>query len=112
MALFALAIQLVLSFGHVHVERFDVANAAGDIATQPVHDKSDPSDSHHHGTPGHDFCAICAALTLTGNSVLPSASLLPLLYASQYFWETEFEAVDLSFFLRFGFQARAPPNSN
>jgi hypothetical protein len=87
-ALFALAVQLVLSFGHVHLDGFgrDLTDEAGSarlaleapaalpdtpvLPTQPVHPKS-------NGAPG-DFCAICVVTQLAGALVPAAAPALPL----------------------------------
>jgi hypothetical protein len=57
LALFALALQLVLSFGHIHLDEIDAKPAAVATLAQP----SGPADP-----PGHDdaakFCDICATL--------------------------------------------------
>src|SRR5262249_61244053 len=71
-AVFALAIQLALSFGHIHLEDFQGPSSvtARSSQTQP-----NPSDDNDRGS-GHDFCAICAALNLTSSSLLPAAAVL------------------------------------
>ena len=109
-ALFALALQLVLSFGHIH--RYDltrssqvaVAASQGDTAS----DDGAPSDRHHSGS-GDDFCAICAALNFASSSLLPTLSPLVLPFESAQVWRAEFQSIQIAFDLHFLFQARAPP---
>jgi hypothetical protein len=68
LALFALATQLVLSFGHVHVHASHPPEAASPAACDakapapcPAHDGND--DDHH--------CSICWTIAIAG-SVVPS----------------------------------------
>src|SRR5262245_3860871 len=70
-AIFALSIQLVLAFGHVHLENFRGSSAAIASASQPQPDTSDDDDRGAR----HGFCAICAALNLTSSSMLPTIAL-------------------------------------
>jgi hypothetical protein len=60
---------------------------------------------------GHDFCAICAALSLTSNSVLPAVSLLTTPVDHPHEWAADFRTAQVSFGLHFHFQARAPPHT-
>ena len=68
LALFALAIQFALSFGHFHAEIARAAPALqvglADAAVQPPSDRD--SDRHSTG------CAICAVLSLANNVLLAS----------------------------------------
>ena len=101
LALFALALQLVLSFGHVHAGDFAVPGAAQAQAVAPAGDA--PPDGDEHGD-----CAICATLHL--NSVLlPDAPqpAEPLRTADGRFATSD--AFDKTSEARFAFQARAPP---
>ena len=59
-ALFALCIQLALSFGHIHLE--DIQASPTTAAAQLQDQAGGPADDDH-GKPEHDFCAICAALS-------------------------------------------------
>ena len=59
-ALFALAIQLVLSFGHIHLEGIQGSSAA--VAPQSQAQPNAPADDDgDRGFGPHHFCAICAA---------------------------------------------------
>lgn len=68
LALFALAIQFALSFGHFHAEfthaGLAVQTTVADTAAQPASDH----DSDRHGTD----CAICAVLSLANNFLFAS----------------------------------------
>jgi hypothetical protein len=76
LALFALALQLVLSFGHVHAHDF-----AG-IPGSPV---AQAQVTAPHGGPDGDagdqadaYCLVCATVALSGTLVLPvRPALLP-----------------------------------
>jgi hypothetical protein len=84
-ALFALAVQLLLSFGHVHLDGGG-RDAAGTVrlALQIPAALPDapalPTPPGHHGPNGAhgDFCAICALTHLAGTLVPASSPALPL----------------------------------
>ena len=121
LALFALALQLVLSFGHFH---FDAARAAAAIQTQAglVHEQSlapgaasqtqrqQPS-GHDDGQPTNEPCAICAVMAMASQTLLATVALLPLPDAVEQF----FLVTDAEFALPGSpwraFQSRAPPVS-
>jgi len=107
-ALFALTIQLYLSFGHIHVEDFQVSSTAiaGSSQTQP----GNPADDDH-GPGGHDFCAICAALSLTASSTLPTVAMLAVPVDHPHAWVVDAWTAQLTYNVYFPFHARAPPLS-
>jgi len=106
-AVFALAIQLVLSFGHVHLDNFQGTSSVTASASQPQPNTPDDDD---RGT-GHDFCAICAALNLTSSSVLPTAALPETPVDHPYTWAGALQSAQVFERVQFSFQARAPPHS-
>jgi hypothetical protein len=67
LALVALALQLALSFGHVHAQDLG-PDAAGTFAAEPASPDGD-GDRHR---PGRDGCAICATIHLAGTLALPA----------------------------------------
>jgi len=79
LALFALAFQLVVSFGHVHLDRVTpghVSTASG------VHTTTDANAATHR--PGDkspaladDYCALCALIHLAGTVVASEPPELP-----------------------------------
>jgi hypothetical protein len=81
LALFALALQLALTFGHVHLDRaapisadrFAVATADASNAAQVK--PTDPTDRHDRAD---DHCAICTLIHLAGALVLAEPPSLPL----------------------------------
>jgi hypothetical protein len=111
LALFALGLQLTLSFGHIHAEDFAPANAAvaqNQTAPQnaPGHQPSHQNDGDHD-----DVCAICAVMHMAGTSLLPGA---PSVALSADIISTVFVAADLIALppsARQSFQARAPPQA-
>ena len=107
-ALFALAIQLVLSFGHIHLEDFQGSSAAAASQAQPNTPADDDGD---RGFGPHHFCAICAAVSLTASSVLPAVELPATPVAHCHKWVVDFRPVQVSYGVLFPFQARAPPYS-
>ena len=78
LALFALAVHLVLSFGHVHSDVLahqSVAVSAAAMDSQPDIAPSPGRPAHpYQSSAAHDFCALCASIGLLGSLVLPDAS--------------------------------------
>jgi len=111
LALFALAIQFVLSFGHFH----GVAHAAPAIpsvatlhapASQPAPASNQDSDRH-----GHDGCAICAVIAMANTVLFATPPLLRLPEAAEFLYlTTDAEFAHLNA-VRVAFQPRAPPIS-
>jgi len=106
LALAALALQLVLSFGHVHLHGVrhpalavsgSAAQASPLGAPQPGNDADD------------DYCAICATIFLAANSFLPPAPQLPVPFVSRPIEHFAPVAVDFIVPRRAPFQSRAPP---
>jgi Protein of unknown function (DUF2946) len=126
LALFALAIQFALSFGHSHgfaaqaapaiqtgVTDADFAHAAGlaaQAAADEVAQKQQPSTPDSDQQPA-DNCAICAVMSLAGNVLFPTPPLLQLPQAVDFLYlTTDAEFVHLGS-VHFAFQSRAPPAS-
>jgi len=108
LALAALALQLCLSFGHVHLDAVRRIDATVAASGPQVHSaKSLPAQ--HPGDDGDDYCAICASIYLASSSFVPAAPVLPvplLSHVVEHFarGETGFIAPQ-----RLAFQSRAPP---
>jgi hypothetical protein len=121
LALFALTCQFVLSFGHVHLDRFGgssvswamVAAAGKAVAAAPgkvtlADLPTSPQQKNPRGL-GDDFCAICASINLTGAQaatpmLLPGVSCYKELHWS--FAATQARSID-----HFHFNARGPPTA-
>jgi hypothetical protein len=105
-----MALQLVLSFGHVHLEK----PASGSVVTSVAASKAPSSQQNPAQHPAHeadDFCAICATIHLASSSFLPDAPLLPVPFASrtiEHFGHFAFNFVSPQ---RAAFQSRAPPRA-
>jgi hypothetical protein len=108
-ALFALALQITLSFGHVHLDKLtSSASLAGSLLKQTASQDNAPGSPNRH-TGANDFCAICATISLIASSALPQPACLapPVVTASAR--PHEFDGTIPSSQSHFPFQARAPP---
>jgi hypothetical protein len=80
LALTALAIHFVLTFGHVHAEQFSPAS----LTTAPIvapdsyagGDVDGASDERYRALRSHHSCAVCASIGLLGTLVLPVAQAI------------------------------------
>jgi hypothetical protein len=106
LALFALAVQLVLSFGHVHVGKIAPASSHGAMALVQAPDHG-PSPKPHTGA--DDYCAICATVSLLASSVPPAAVSLVLPVARPSARPQEIAISFVPFDSSLIFQARGPP---
>jgi len=110
LALFALALQLAVSFGHVHLEgiaRTDPARLA--LATAAHASQSLLAKQPGKGDGEDDYCPICASVYLTANSFVPAAPVLPLPSASNLVEHFSHNAPIFVAPRRLAFQSRAPP---
>lgn len=111
LALFALAFQLVASFGHVHgvqdseyrlVQLIRAAPTGADVPSGNANDQTPDRDD--------DYCAVCALIHLAGTIVVagpPTLALPAALVATRItFVPAEFETIPAS---QTPFSARAPP---
>jgi hypothetical protein len=123
LALFALACQFVLSFGHVHLDRFagnsgnwTISAVAGKAVAAPAGKvtiadlPTSPRKKNPSGL-GDDFCAICASISLAGALVVPDApTLLPeISLFRELHWS--FAATRAASTEHFHFNARGPPTA-
>jgi len=112
LAFFALACQLLLSFGHVHVGKFSGGSAAW-TAVEPGNAPADaPSSPQRSPTGlGGDFCAICANISLANALVLPvlAVILAPRLFTEILPWSLA--ASEPTSFDHVPFNARGPPHA-
>jgi uncharacterized iron-regulated membrane protein len=126
LALLALAIQLVLSFGHFHGVAAQAAPAiqSGQAQSHPSSasnllapdavsqaDRQRPASDHDSdGHPG-DICAICAVMALANAVLFATPPVLLLPQAVEFLYRTtDAEFVHLNS-ARIAFQPRAPPIS-
>jgi len=106
LALFALTIQLVLSFGHVHGLPTGGPSVVAAIAGTA--DTPQPAGGEQHDD---DYCAICAVLAMLSGAQTATAPALPVLVALAsdkitFAAETAPAAVTWT-----AFRSRAPPIS-
>jgi len=113
LALFALACQLVLAFGHVHPGKTAGYPDAWAVAAKADHAASLTSPSHRTNSPRlvDDFCAICASINLASTLVMPAspAVLPPNPFVRDLSWS--FAAVEPTSFDHLLFNARGPPHA-
>ena len=113
LAFFALACQLILSFGHVHVGKFSGGSAAraaaerGDASADvpPLSPQKNPA-----GLAG-DFCAICANIGLANTLILPILAIIltPRLFIEILPWSLAL--IEPASFDHLPFSARGPPSA-
>jgi len=126
LALFALVVQLVLSFGHFHGS---TAQAAPEIQSAPLQTsaydanglpaatavdqfaRQQPAPDHDSGQQPGDNCAICAVMAMANNLLFATPPLLLLPQVVEFLYQTtDAEFVHLNS-VRVAFQPRAPPVS-
>ena len=125
LALFALAIQFALSFGHFHGVAAQAAPAiqtgltdadlaiAASLDAQGIDSEAARQQPSNHDSDQQrtDACAICAVLSLAGNFLSATPPLLELPGAIEFLYlTTDAEFVHLGHG-RVAFQPRAPPAS-
>jgi hypothetical protein len=125
LALFALAIQFALSFGHFHGIAAQAAPAiqtgladadlaiAATLATQGTDSDAAQQQPSNNDTdqPGTEVCAICAVISLANNFLFATPPLLQLPGAVELLYlTTDAEFAHLGS-LHTAFQSRAPPLS-
>jgi len=110
LALLALAIQLVLSFGHVHADGLAHATPLT-VASGKVGVSFPAGPSSDRDNPAVDACAICATVAMAGTvlAATPPALVLPVAFIVAP--ATHPHAVDLAQPSRAAFRSRAPPRS-
>lgn len=73
LALFALALQLLLAFGHVHFDKNTNSAWVGSGGYNKVAQLGNPSSKQKPAGLGTEFCAICATIKLASAVVTPTA---------------------------------------
>jgi hypothetical protein len=105
-ALFALALQLVLSFGHVHL---DGLGATAPVAASQSGNSSHPGKSRGSVPDADEFCAICAVISMSGALVIPQPPALAFTAPPHDAFFADLAAILVTRHERGYFQARAPP---
>jgi len=124
LALFALALQFALSFGHFHAiaaqagqavqpdtAPFELSNANGLTAPDADSASTQQAPANHDSGQPNDPCAICAVIALANSVLFATPPLLLLPQAVEFLYlTTDAEFVHLNS-ARVAFQPRAPPAS-
>jgi hypothetical protein len=113
LALFALALQFCLAFGHIHPD--DIYGSVGRPLSSAAEIALPPGGSPQSLTAGHavsddGFCAICETMVMLGTSATPEAPQVlapaPIIRPAQHFSRAAALFVAPR---RAPFQSRAPP---
>jgi hypothetical protein len=109
-ALIALAINLGLSFGHVHA--IDGKGLAHRSAAQIAAIGSpDEGQGDRHGGPADLLCPICMAASAIGHALASAPPALPVLLAESPIDLSIGPAIAVPLWPRAAFQSRGPPIS-
>ena len=115
-ALAALALQITLAFGHVHLNDLHLRGVTGGsrgtafAPGQPTLAQTSPQAPGQNSNDDDDYCAICASIFLVSNSFASAPPVLPV--------PIGFQRIEHSFDhahgateprRRLAFQSRAPP---
>jgi hypothetical protein len=103
LALFAVAVLLTLSFGHMHPEDFfpPTAQAAAHEPGAPANPAPLP--------PTHDDCAICVTMGMTASSAMPAPIVVALPLAYTFVTFTPPARATLAAAPKPSFRSRGPP---
>src|SRR6516162_9210752 len=106
LSLAALVLQIVLSFGHVHL---GIARASSiTIVGGPAMSSPLPTQPSDHGI---GYCAICVAIHLAANSFVPPVPQLAAPIARQRIEHSDRPALVFVALRTTPFQSRAPPSA-
>lgn len=105
LALFALALQFALSFGHIHADAFAAPTAISDYASTPT------SDNEHQQNDPADICAICATVAMANALVDASPPVLTVPFDTNAVTIPADPASHVTATRLAAFQSRAPPRS-
>jgi hypothetical protein len=105
LALFALALQFCLSFGHIHADAFAAPVAISDYASAPTSD-----DERQQNEPA-DLCAICATVAMANALVDAAPPVLPVPFDTHAVAISADPAGHVTATRLAAFQSRAPPRS-
>jgi len=107
LALIALAINIALSFSHIHAigghrSEHGLVVASSDSRQTPDHSDDGKAD---------DLCPICMAAAAIGTALAPTPPALPVEFAEALIYHAIEHAVAIPPAPRAAFQSRAPPIS-
>jgi hypothetical protein len=114
LALFVLACQFVIAFGHVHLDRINNSSAWADSANDHGHPAtailSAPVKKSSSGLAA-DLCAVCASINLTGTVFTPTAPAVVAPNSFVLIKSWSFTAAEVASFEHSPFSARGPPRA-
>jgi Protein of unknown function (DUF2946) len=112
LALLALVVQMIVSFGHMHADDLGLRAPSGAERTQftsaATQAPSGPADQDRHKG-SDDYCPICASIALLATGHPSPPPMLVLLVPIGRAWRTETLADRPTPPVMRSFQARAPP---
>jgi hypothetical protein len=111
LALFALVINLGLSFGHFHA--IDGKHAEGNLLSVLASAPSDTGRTQgHHGDTGADYlCPICAAVSAMANALISAPPALAVRFENTSFAQPVVSQLSCARRSIAAFQSRGPPIS-
>jgi len=112
LALFALAVQMVLSFGHMHRDDLGLPPLAGTDPTQftsAATPGSQPPVGQHHQPASDDYCPICASIAVLATWIPALPPVLESPEPIRRVWVPVVAHHSSSTRIPLSFQARAPP---
>jgi hypothetical protein len=111
LALFTLAFQIAVSFGHMHRDDLGLPPLPTSCQTSSasVTNPAAPACDHEQQPASDDYCPICASMALIATAIpsLPPLLIVPAPVASA--WLTEIPVQRVPTRVALSFQARAPP---
>ena len=107
LALAALALQVVVAFGHVHLD--GIYRAKTGTALAGFVTKAQPQPAPQSGDDDDEYCAICASIYLAASSFVPQAPQLPVPFVCRPIEHFDRTAIAFVASRRAPFQSRAPP---
>jgi hypothetical protein len=102
-------LQLVLSFGHIHLDKFVSGSAIVSVAASKATPSSQRNPAQHPANEAEDYCAICANIHLASSLFVPDGPHLPVPFASRAIEHFSYFNFTLISPQRAAFQSRAPP---
>ncbi|MFZ0147007.1 MAG: hypothetical protein WAM72_01440 [Xanthobacteraceae bacterium] len=110
LALIALALQIVVAFGHVHLRGLSGNSQA--VAAEQTR-RAHTSQQAPAQNPGddNDYCAICASIFLASSAFAPAPPQLLVPANFQRIEHSLKSARPLTVSLRLAFRSRAPPTA-
>jgi hypothetical protein len=112
LGLFALSLQLLLSFGHIHLDALVSGSSTPQAAAEQA--RSDAGHDRGHGQvpPGlpDDDCPICQAMHIAAAGLLPAPPAVPVPYQfDRLSPDSALKRVSVQSLRHVLFQTRAPP---